>query len=296
MRYSNVPRAGRRGFTLIELLVVISIIALLMALSAGAYFRVSSTQMQSRTETTVKAVAKGLETHWRAVIDDVKNEIKNGKASVFMGAADNDRDRANALYTILRLKQEFPTSFDEIRTGVAILGTKTEYVQAIQGAASTGNAYDESAACLYLALSQTRRGATFNAGDAGAGSVSSIPFGGTTLPVFIDAYGTAIWLERATNYSLIYNELSAPPYSPSTGPLDPLDPFGKLQKWPNSYAKNAARQACEYWDFKTGAKVPYDFAGVNRGPFVRSAGKDKTPMTDDDILSYRLMIEGRKGN
>src|SRR5436190_1966990 len=121
----------RRGFSLIELLVVIGIIAVLMGLAAGAYFSVAKSQNVKRTETTIKKVATGLNSQWSSVIDEVKNEIKNGQQPVgasgnfwanLLLIAGNDRDRANALYLKMRLRQEFPQSYTEAVNGIALNG------------------------------------------------------------------------------------------------------------------------------------------------------------------------------
>ncbi len=325
---SSMRSFGRRGgFSLIELLVVMGIIATLVALAAGAYFRVASGQNKKRSETTVQKVATGLNSQWSAVIDDVKNEIKNNYApllgnapgtnnlhqdwvNLLMTFAQGDRDRANALYMKMRLIQEFPQIFQEVgnvilrgaanNNAYVYLPPKKYYQQALTGLGG-GSSQVESAILLYINLTQGRRGASFNADDIGAGSKTAWSTGGNPT-VFIDAWGNPIGFERwsaATNTQINpaqaaqvltaanLAELSAPPYSQSsTGNQDPQDPLGRLYNW--SLATTVAPAPTST------AFPPFD--GQNRSPVVYSTGQDGVAGTVDDLMSYRLLIEGRGGN
>src|SRR5437762_599877 len=102
----------RNGFTLVELLVVIAIIAVLVALTAAAVFEVQKSQQGSATETAMRTVSKVLAQQWQAVIDQADREVV--PQAVITAAGGNEK-RARVMWKVLRLKQEFPISFAEIR-------------------------------------------------------------------------------------------------------------------------------------------------------------------------------------
>jgi hypothetical protein len=272
-----------------------------------------------------------------------------------LALAGNDRDRANALYMKMRLRQEFPQTYYEARNGITITGVdpntgatikpnvppKQFYAQALANAPGTPNATAiplpvwESAICLYLALSQTRRGAAFNADDIGAGSTATVA--GTTaaganysFKYFVDAWGNPIGFERWPNqqnvtpapsppptanvpwYGTTNNilaELSGAPYAtqlPSTpaGNTDLLDPLSKLYNQPPSSDPNVSPslQPNAGWSNATAAATAlHPFDGLNRAPIIYSAGPDQiynqtTVTSFDDIYSFRLLVEGQRGN
>jgi len=281
--------AFRNGFTLIELLVVIAIMTILMALAVGAYFRVYGSQQVRKTETNMKTINTGLEGQWNAVIDDVKDEIKNGRMpAAFMTLAGGDQERAKALYMKARLKQEFPMTFDEARNPApGYLAAKPFYTQALQGAMGGSNT-DQSSALLYLALSQQRRGASFNADQLGPGATADVAFSSAALKVFIDGWKRTISFERWTEDNGFAAEMTG-----THGDRDPEDPSNKLtQSWAN---KSAAELLLR---IPTGTgQSPFPAANRYRGPFLRSDGASAgSGMTGDDILSFRLAREGRRGN
>jgi len=279
----------RNGFTLIELLVVIAIMAILMALGAGAYFRVFGSQQVKKTETNMKTIHTGLEGQWNAVIDDVKDEIKNGRMpAAFMTLASGDQERAKALYMKARLKQEFPMTFAEaLNPAPGYLAAKPFYTQALQGI-SGGSNQDQSSALLYLALSQQRRGASFNADQLGPGATADGSFSGGGLKIFIDGWKRTIWFERWTEDNGFAAEMTG-----THGDRDPEDPSNKLtQSWAN---KTAAEQLLRHpWG---AGGSPFPATNRYRGPFLRSDGASAgSGLTADDILSFRLVREGRRGN
>jgi len=291
MRSTSDKLKGRAGFTLLELLVVIAIIGILAALAAGAYFRVSAAQQLKRSEATVKKIATGFQSQWNAVIDDVKDEIKNGKASNtnLLSLTGQDRDRVNAAWLKMRLRQEFPQTFDDVNSlGYSSYGlTAKQAYNEVFGLTSDTTASDyqgkESAILLYLALKQNRRGAGMNADDLGPNTVGTISYKGKNFNVFVDAWGTPICFERwgTTPYlnTAALNELTAAPYVHSTSQADSQDPFGKIANWSPAAAILRLRTD-----------------GKNFTPVIYSQGPDKSPNSNDDILSFRLLREGQRGN
>src|SRR4051812_37835853 len=117
MTRTRTPRPA--GFTLIELLVVISIIALLAAISASAVVRVRASQQAKSNDMTVDKIQKALDQQWKAVVDDVK--AKNGKRSVpptVVTFCQGDEKRAEALWIYMQLRNEFPETVVEAKSGV----------------------------------------------------------------------------------------------------------------------------------------------------------------------------------
>ncbi len=297
----RIPRSNSRrrsAFTLIELLVVIAIIAILCALVAGAIFRLSASQYVKRTEATVKKIQTGFDAQWKAVIDDAHEDTRKNYSNIsatqkanLLAAAGNDGDRAAVIWVKMRLKQEFPQTFAEIYNWnnagnmVSYLPRKEFYFQEIQGATAT-NAPEESAVLLFLALTQTRRGVAFNVDDVGPGSVRVITVGNKQFKVFVDGWGTPVTFERWTNDPALLNELSNPPYVASNATYKDLqDPAGRLLS------------PTPAWPYSSVMPLLHPNTNQNRGPVIRSAGPDRSyATTNDDILGFRLMTEGQRGN
>src|SRR5262249_47544388 len=109
----NLCKTDRRaGFTFVELVVVLAIILLLIALGTSAVVRVIASQQSSVTETTMKKLHRVLLRQWTAVVDQAKQEtIPQGVLTL----AGGDAKRARVIWIKLRLKQEFPSNFDEAR-------------------------------------------------------------------------------------------------------------------------------------------------------------------------------------
>ena len=306
MRIAAKPRR-RSAFTLIELLVVIAIIAILGALVAGAIHRLVGSQQLKRTEATVKKTQTGLEIQWKAVIDDAKDDIKNHKVQNVMATPGGfnaqgvtDSDAANALYVKMKLKIEFPQTFQEARApGLNTFGLlpKAVYTQEVQNfniePEPPGNPQKiaearqkESAVLLFLALSQTRRGTTFNVDEMG-GSVKVMDVNVRNLAtnvvsprqfkVIVDAWGVPITFQRFADNALA-SEMT------QYGGTDPMDPYGKLQRLPLATRNSFQNLLADM------------FNGQNHSFVIRSWGPDKTFNSNDDILGFRLMKEGQRGN
>ena len=298
MRRQSQQADARQAFTLIELILVIAIIGVLAALSAGAIFRVMAAQALRRSETTVSKVQSALDLQWQAVIDNVKDELHaNGVPPAVLGLAGGNTDRARILYLKLRIKQEFPMNFTEVVTGIPVFGQpyqppqKSAFLTAISGA-SAGSPQDESAALLFLSLSQSRRGQNFTPDDVGANAIQSRYFGNVSLRVFVDSSGSSITLERYTNDATLLSELNAPPYVNTRSVYyDPDDPMGLLTS--NWSQKPTAQNYFGYTFNNLSSAAPKN---LNRGPIIRSPGPDKVYDTADDILGFRLTKAGQRGN
>ena len=158
-------------------MVVIAIIAILMALTAGAIMQVLGSQKKTASETIIQSIASALQQQVTATVHDAKQETY--PPELLSLANGNDR-RARVLWIKLRLKIEFPTRFEEAWDPSWPLGyanspvplpPKNEYQRALQRigwVSGTPLRPSESSACLFLALTQGRRGqsAAFNPQDS----------------------------------------------------------------------------------------------------------------------------------
>lgn len=291
----------RTGFTLLELIVVLGIIALLAALSAGAVMRYRQTSMEKDTTIQMRKIQIGLDQQWKAARDIIQKEVV---PDAVVEATTNtngvpDMARARALHMKLRLRQEFPQSYVEARTGVLVKGPitgisyfyppKSTYMHEIgQTGSYVSRPGYEGAALLMLILKQGRGGAAFEAGSIG--NVKSETVEDRTQPIFVDAWGRPIVFRRAAEDDEldIIAELSSPPHAPATGFKDPQDPEGRL------YQQNWLGRAEAVKYFAT-APLTNPFDGTNRGPYILSAGRDGQFKTPDDICGFRIQ-QSQRGN
>jgi len=325
----------RPAFTLLEVMVMISIIAILATLSTAAVMRVQSSQREGNTSKDLQKIQMGLDQQHKAALDLIRKEQPHDIIKLFTSKSDcsPDPSRAMALHTMLRLRQEFPQNFAEaqfqfpnaqipnpcnptqtINLGSlnAMYGPKLVYTNAI-GSANTTDQALQAAVLLPIVMAQNRGGAQFDI--MGVGTAGQVDAGGGLMKsVLMDAWGYPICLRRwATDQeTLARNELNQEPNVSKqaiiSGFKNPIDPEGRLTagKWNNGITNPYnTRQVAMTWFTKPlpAVAAPFDdptlAAGangnLNRGPFVLSAGKDKTYVTEDDIYSFRIQNLG-KGN
>lgn len=202
----------RQGFTLIELLVVVAIIAVLMGLTGMAISGIMRSQYIATTQTTIQKLTSEVDRHWKAVSDTARAEFRNGAPPAVQALAASDPDKAQNVWIRLRLMQEFPQTFAEATGGVQYIdegpdgnlgtmddvtysiGPKSNYQKALAGKNLGGDLDAESSACLYLALSSSRRGTTSDLEAAvGPSSIKMIDDGtGQKLALLLDAWGMPI--------------------------------------------------------------------------------------------------------
>lgn len=337
-------RAGRRaGFTLVELMVVIAIIGALVALAAGTYFRVRASAIKHDSEMMVEKLASAMDQQVKAVIDQAREEFLKPELPPYAlvkptveAIAQGDRRRALAIYVKMRIKQEFPQSFAEAANptflganpspGLVALPPKQTYVKAIAGATSPGLA-QENAACLYLALSVSRRGIPPVQPEAlGANAVTELSFGGKSLRAFQDAWGGPVVFCRWPCYNAELAQLSASINPASITGRDSQDPESLL------YPVNPTNSSWFlYMNTAWGANYNFvmlesqlhmlDRIPVNLSPVIISTGPQKklalpasfpppytsavqyylatlddSAGTGDNLLSFRLRKQGARGD
>jgi prepilin-type N-terminal cleavage/methylation domain-containing protein len=220
-RHGPGLRSPRRGaFTLVEVLVVIAIIVLLVSLTVGATIYYMSTAQETHAQTTLKKLDTGLLQQWKAVIDTAQDEwraattasLQGNSRSAVIAAAGGDATKAQQLWILLRLQQEFPTTYKEAQNPTTISGitvpAKAAYVKALPNnagsAANLATGPEESSACLLVALSVGRRGMVFNVEDAvGVSAIRTLTIpasnGTAQVRVLSDIYQTPLGFTRGSN-------------------------------------------------------------------------------------------------
>jgi prepilin-type N-terminal cleavage/methylation domain-containing protein len=313
-RKSARPQAAERrpGFTLIELLVVMTIIAVLVSLTASATMRLISVQQEKAAQTLVTKISSALDKHWKAVIARANNESYDKFPSQLITLAGGDMQRARVIWIKLRLKQEFPMSFDEITNPIPNwMPALQTYRAAIP--ATVGTLEAQNSSCLLLALSQARGGIITNLEDFGANAINDTD--GNGLKEFVDSWNKPIVFCRwPTANPEVDSSNPARTGTSATTFRDPEDPKGKLLDitW-NNANWNAFDNSLQLHSIRLPPQ-----GGTNSRPHayyttpvVWSAGPDKkygfstfdylhlrnmnlnaAPDTYDNIYSYRLRIGG----
>ncbi|MFO0936633.1 MAG: type II secretion system protein [Gemmataceae bacterium] len=287
----------KAGFTLIELLVVISIITLLTALGAGAYFRIRTSQQEKLSGDRVSQLQKSMLQQWQAVLDTARKEPI---PAVVMSYALNDPDRAKSIWAYLHLRANFPETVAEATSNVTLGGQVV--LQANQKVASmvTGAgalpADEQAAVCAYAFLTAVnRRGMESGINDSMTGKVGT----GTQFVVFTDTFNRPITFRRFFHTA----EMDLKPFTANPAPAAPHDPLDPLGKLPALFAASSPLTAAQKADLLSaigGSRTPdnsnfiptFSSSGINR-VFDPVVGGNPS---GDDLYGYRLNVEGRTGN
>jgi hypothetical protein len=302
----------------VELLVVMAIIAILAGLTTAATMAVLLRQKASNTEWILKTAATALNEHWRAVVESAKTEEINVYARLHSGG---DERRARAIHIKLRLKEEFPTNFQEALATTYYSSALRELgVTATAGqghVASQPGDYTEAAVCLLLALQKKRKGVSFDFSSLNTAIADGIypdaVNGNVTLKQLVDGYGTPLLFYRWPTMNPEVDALNPTPADPRYGTgkfQDSLDTDGtlvnSLWNFTGNPDKDWFEQVCHS---VTKSGSPYAYYMI---PVIASAGPDhvfqilppptlaRDPMAivtpSDDIYSYRLLSFTSRGD
>lgn len=323
-------RPRRSGMTLVELLAVIAIVVTIIGLGMGAYFRVRASQEIGATRTTVQKLQTQFDGQWRAVLDNAKDDARNSRIPKEINdLAGNDSRRALVIWTKIKLKLEFPQNFFEavIWPGQNVnkltsigFEAKPSYAKALKNFAvrdpstmSVDEQLLESAALLYMALSQSRRGQeafdpAAHIGPHALGKVTLVDANNVTheFDCFKDSWGKPICFIRWP-FSGRATELNESPYwslNNSGQPIDPQDPENTLQAaaW---YTGQANLRTFFVMQMPHPIDAP-PLRPLNLSPIIFSLGPDMMhgladayfgragSEEDDNIYGYRLRtVEGK---
>lgn len=193
-RSNRSARVQRGAFTLVELMVVITIMAALAGLTASAVLKFVGMQHGNNTQSTLDRVQSQLNRAWSKVKDEAyyKEQIPLLVASwiqtnlSFPPSSDpNAAERLRIIYVKLRMRQQFPMSFNEALYPPTLPGNNIcpllplpAYVTYLNSMGITGSspatAAIESSACLLMALQRGVSGAGIDASQLTAGGAPGI--------------------------------------------------------------------------------------------------------------------------
>lgn len=291
---------ARGAFTLIEMIVVISIIALLMTLTAAAVMRLRESSRESNTNVHLNKIHMELQKQWNAQVALIKSEpIPPAIVELTKDQNGNpDLLRARALHTKLRLRQEFPQNFSELVPSPPLTINGQTYVYPVKAAFKTALKApvavevipeSQSAALVYLILSQGSGGSTTDVDSIARTKLMDYPQQNNAPPiqlkVFADEWGNHIGFHRWADDDMtdVLAELNLPPFvaSPTPAPPaisknDPQDPEARLQPLPPGSTQPAWNAAYRLQALQLLAtpRMQNPFDGKNRGPFVFSPGRN----------------------
>jgi prepilin-type N-terminal cleavage/methylation domain-containing protein len=294
--------ARRAGFTMVEMLVVLTIISILITLTAAAVLKLIPAQQQLNTQSTLTRLEGDLQRAYRSAADKFRTEsiptATNAPAAptlgnVYYGAggvlaiAGGDPNRAQVIWTKLRLKQTFPNSFAEALSPVPMppLSYYTTKLTAL-GYTSAAPQPWESSVCLLWALQRGESGTAIKESDFGTGSLKDFVLpNGQTVKGLVDDWGMPLYFCRWPVFSTQVN----PPVPPNPAILvgvpqsgnrnDADDPIGLLEStaWrtsgtPAGFNLNQFLNWCHPLAPPTAAGEPQTFRVY---PLIVSAGADR---------------------
>lgn len=283
----RLGRSRRRGFSLVELIVVMGIMATLAILAVGTYNRLRAGQNEAATESTLSKLNNAMDVRYSQIVNDANRDAAKGNFPAgLLTFCNNDPDVARSALVYLNLLKAFPTTYAEATTPFTLGSYQFTPNRAFSTLVSAGTGEEQSAACLYIALTSST--------DAANGTLDQQTAQSPAGTVFIDAWNRPIAFSRLT-YAAELN--SAPWYRGTGASKDPADPLGKLSTWGNlgAFWPNVAGRHWNYGSLPT----TYPGAGANWVMTAISAGPDKdfgsNPVNDaTNHLSYRLRREGQK--
>jgi prepilin-type N-terminal cleavage/methylation domain-containing protein len=318
------PTLRRRGFTLIELLVVIAIIGILAAMATWAVFGIVVGQERRNTQNTITVVNKILQEHWKVVIAEADADTPS---PLVLSMAGGDPARAKVLWRKCRLVEAFPQTYAEIGNaanppwiysqGYIPAGQQRYndyYQKQTGGLLAAKNPLSESGACLRLALSVVRGGATALADDKIKYAIYDTD--GDGIPELIDSYENPkqalAFFRFAWNYNSTSNKVSmqgnATPGWTNLNPgfgknarnakyADPTDTEGTLVN-PTWYFAPVNRATFEMWfhpvtnPFPLPANAQPPFTGCYVMPVIVSAGPTYDKVSNSRPFGFTLNAQG----
>lgn len=284
----------RAGFSLIELLVVLAIIGVIAALAGVALFGTSESQRRNSTDQALDKLQKALDAEYQNVLSRSTNDGSNNAIPPAVVTYADGVQRAKSLWAAANLRRNFPDTFAEAGAAVTVVpGTTLAALTPFTGLATAGNPHEESAALLYIILTQKSNsggGSTAGSGDE-LGPTHDVTLNGRPFKTFIDPWGNSIGFVRWETGAEAVNRRVAG----VGGNFDPLDTSNLVSGWTDSTKRTWVAGSGLFNAGRPTLNWPTGAAPMNRLVSVYSPGKDKAVGTADDQLGIRLKQLGAKG-
>jgi prepilin-type N-terminal cleavage/methylation domain-containing protein len=273
----------RSGFSLTEVLVVIGILALIMAIAAGAYFAIAGNQQQDAAKATMSKIDGMLLRKIKSIRDRIKDDIREKRAGSGIPELKNagfTNEAAEAIMMFLRLKNELPMTYLEATVGIPVTtplvltGTSGIVVFAgaqiapaslppgavqvvlapraeFKGMTGADPLHLQAAACFYKAI-------TAGGVEGTEQQIGEISTGG--YKCFTASQKPVIFTRLA--YTGDQNELNAAPYAKGYDPFFPKKlPNGSYQ---NLAAEIGVANANALWEAATPVNPTFAVGTINR--------------------------------
>ena len=279
---------------MIELLVAISIIAVLLGLSAAATFKLIGAQLSSNTKTTLVKLQSQLDKQWAAVThrakdEDIPDSLRNNPHfATMIGTDANAEARARVLYVKLKQRQMFPMTFDEALNPYPLppLLPYGTYLKSLGVSASSPQTQPyESAVCLLMALERSPSGGGVKMEDLGVGTAVAaftLP-SGAQVNGLIDAWKSPLVFCRWPTGSPQLN-----PGGAAAGANDSADPQGLLNAptWVGNNGYSVAARTFMLHGHALPPRPPGSrLSSYKLAPIIMSAGADAIPDVDPMTLA-----------
>lgn len=154
--------------------------------------RMTAVAPEKSTEVVLSKVASALSTKWTAVSDKA---LQTDVPSSFPSGVSPDATRA--AYVQAMQQVQFPTTIAAANSAVSGIPPNSFYVSYLQGKSNAGmSGQMESAVCLYMILSASQGGVSFNINNLSPNEVGVEP--STGLKYVKDGWGQPVSLSAAT--------------------------------------------------------------------------------------------------